>query len=131
VSAYHGPPREGPDLTEWVTRGDVVRHLRAELAPGGARVAVVLAPGVIPPELVNVARSGADLWRTVAGLNVAALPRDTAVMLAAGRSRAAGVHIARPPADGCAWVLLLLPNGCQTWGFPLTAGTPLPSAGDA
>lgn len=131
MSAYHGPPRQGPDLSGWVARGDVATALRAMLPADGSRIAVILAPGVPAPELVSAEGSSPDPFRPLAGLRVAALPREAAVMLAAGRSRAAGVHIARPPADGCAWALLLLSDGCETWGVPLAPRVPLPSAGDA
>ncbi len=81
-------------------RRDVGRALRAALTPG--HVALVLAPGALPPEL------GAGCsWATVDGVRIAGAPLARAAEIARARSEAAAVQLASNPPPGCSWCLYL------------------------
>ena len=81
-------------------RRDVGRALRAALTPD--HVALVLAPGALPPEL------GAGCsWASVEGVRVAGAPLARAVELARARSEAAAVQLASDPPARAAWCLYL------------------------
>lgn len=99
-------------------RRDVGRALRAALTPG--RVALVLAPGALPPEL------GAGCsWASVEGVRVAGAPLARAIELARARSEAAAEQLASDPPARCSWCLYL-EAGTNTAVVPFVT-TPNPS----
>lgn len=81
-------------------RRDVGRALRAALTPG--HVALVLAPGALPPEVD--ARAS---WLSLDGVRVASVPHARAGELARARSKSSARHLASDPPAGCAWCLYL------------------------
>ena len=81
-------------------RRDVGRALRAALTPD--HVALVLAPGALPPEL------GAGCsWASVDGARVAGAPFARAVEIAQARSALAARVLVSEPAENASWCLYL------------------------
>ncbi len=96
-------------------RRDVGRALRAALTPG--HVALVLAPGALPPEL------GAGCsWHSLDGVRLAVVPRARALEIAAARAASAAAHLATEPPERCAWCLYLeAGTSAATVPFPVVA----------
>lgn len=106
-----------PDaLRPWALAPSTSRALRAMLGVEGGRVAVVLLPGALPPELAP-----GQVWRTVEGRPVAVVDLGVALRLAAARSPSAHRALTAPPPLGGAWCLALAADGSAlTWSTPTT-----------
>lgn len=98
-----------------LTRGDVLRLLRAASTPG--HVAVMLTPGTLPPEV-----DGAGSWSTAGGVRIAGVPRVRALEVARARAEAAATQLASDPPSGAAWCLVLESGvRCAVVPFPVEA----------
>ncbi len=105
-------------------RADVGRLLRAALEPG--RVALVLAPGVLPPELPK-GRSWCS-WSSAEAVRVASVPLIWAVEVASARAARAAEQLGADPPARCAWCLYLDAGlRCAVVPFPVLP----PSTGNA
>lgn len=102
-------------------RADVGRLLRAALEP--RRVALVLAPSVLPPELPK----GCS-WSSAEAVRVASVPLAWAVEVASARAARAAEQLGADPPARCAWCLYLDAGlRCAVVPFPVLP----PSTGDA
>lgn len=124
------PTGERPDvLRAWLLTGPVVRDLRAMLRPLDAgRVAVILAAGIVAPEL----GAGEGPWVDVQGRRVAVLPLARAAELAAIRAPGIAQRLrADAPGDRCAWCLYLENLRAEVWPFPVVPLSRPAPMGDA